>query len=167
MFLRDATKSRVRGHDTPDTLTTIRAVHLLTADPSFWDAIRPSWLVDWSWRPRLESFATLKATATRSAGELVEVVERFGEGDRCSFSVRKRDGGMLQVGRDDLGQLPYVPWAIVRSHGAPKLAIAGIDPAMADWEAIADAIHQHGDPARLPDESTDEQDEGAVHAPRG
>lgn len=166
MILRDSTNQTVRRHEAPDPLTA-RVVQLLAADPSFWDAIRSSWLVDSNWRPRLACFATLRATHARPTQELVEIVDRFSEGDLNSFAVRKRDGAMLQVGRDDLGPPPYVPWAIVRSHAAPKLAIAGIDPATADWDAIADAIHQHGDPTHLPDQLSDEQDDGAVHAPRG
>ncbi|WP_455240244.1 hypothetical protein [Variovorax durovernensis] len=38
-------------------LATEDAVRLLKADPSFWAAIRPSWLVDSTWRPRIGAFA--------------------------------------------------------------------------------------------------------------
>lgn len=165
MSLRDSTISTFRRYDAPDAHTA-RVVRLLTSDPSFWDAIRLSWLVDSNWMPRLECFATLKYTDAQPAQELVEIVHRFSEGGLTSFAVRKRDGGLVKVGRDDLGPPPYVPWAIVRSHAAPKLAIAGIDPAKADWDTIADAIYQHGDPALPPDQPSDEQDDGAVHAPR-
>lgn len=166
MNSRDTTVSTVRRYEAPDAHIA-RVVLLLTSDPSFWDAIRSSWLADSNWVPRVEHFATLKSTEARSVQELVEIVDRFSEGGLTSFAVRKRDGGLLQVVRDDLGPPPYVPWAVVRSHAAPKLAIAGIDPSKADWDAIADAIHQHRDPVRLQDQTPDEQDDGAVHAPRG
>lgn len=158
------------------TTETGRAVRFLSSDPSFWDAIRSSWLVESTWQPRVGRLATLASPGLAPAGplEVVVIVNRTvshaESPDAAGFVVEKLTGEVLEVERDDLGPAPYVPWPTVKRHAIPKLKLAGIDSSKVDWEDVSDALHQHLDPAyraAVEDQiQDDEQDDCATCAPR-
>jgi hypothetical protein len=139
------------------TEATSQAHRLLTADPSFWDALRSSWLVNHTWRPRIDAWASLN-------GEAVRVLAKVGSDD--SFAVQLLDGSQVVAPRADLTQAPYVPWAVIKRHAVPKLAIAGIEHAKVEWEQLCDELHQHDDPVHRAATQDQDQDECAADAPR-
>lgn len=136
---------------------TARAVQFLATDPSFWDAIRSSWLVDHTWRPRIDAWAVL-------GGKKVLTIAKSTAPD--SFEVQGLDGVRLTARADQLSQAPYVPWAVVRMHATPKLAIAGVNAKRVDWDEVCDRLHQDNDPAQCVAEQDGEQDECAANTPR-
>lgn len=139
---------------------TARAVRFLTSDPSFWDAIRSSWLINHNWRPRIGAWALLDGKTAMTAAKAPA------DSPMDSFEVLALDGARLTAAADKLSQAPYVPWAVIRMHGIPKLAIAGIDASKVDWEEICDRLHQHDDPALRAADQDAEEDECATSAPR-
>ncbi len=159
-------------------LATEDAVRLLKADPSFWAAIRPSWLVDSTWRPRIGAFAhwTPPDVGAEQVAVLVTSPAQRAEDDPRQrwYCVAKEAGGDAMVPADQLSPYPYVPWATIRRHAIPKLATAGIDVQEVSWDAVCDALHQADDPGPaqepdglpdMPDAPDNETDE-ASSAPR-
>lgn len=61
--------------------------------------------------------------------------------------MRQLDGTKLRVPREALAECPFVPWAVIKRHAVPKLAIAGIDPKGIDWEDLSEQFFKDGDPS--------------------
>jgi len=154
-------------------VTTEAAVRLLTNDPSFWDAIRPSWLVDSEWRPRIGAFALWSPPETGAEPHPVLITRSVAQpagnaqGAR-SYGVVNRAGVEATAPIAELSAYPYVPWAVIRRHAIPKLATAGLDAKAVDWDAVCDVLHQHDDPAHPngPDAQDDDETNEAASAPR-
>lgn len=154
-------------------VATEAAVRLLTNDPSFWDAIRPSWLVDSEWRPRIGAFALWSPPETGAEPHPVLITRSVAQpagnaqGAR-TYGVVKRAGGEATAPIAELSAYPYVPWAVIRRHAIPKLATAGLDAKAVDWDAVCDVLHQHDDPAHAngPDAQNDDETNEAASAPR-
>lgn len=149
------------------------AVRFLTNDPSFWDAIRPSWLVDSTWCPRIGAFALWTppdlgaepqpVRITRSAAQPPEQAQ--GE---YWYQIAKQSGGDAAAPAAELSAYPYVPWSVIRRHAIPKLATVGLDAKEVDWDAVCDALHQHNDPGHAypPCAQNDDETNEAESAPR-
>jgi len=158
MSLDDSDKDSRRLYNSLDPMTA-RAVRFLASDPSFWDAIRSSWLVDYNWRPCVGAWALLDG----------KTVKAIAKATSDTFEVLGLDGVRLTAAADELSQARYVPWAVIKMHGIPKLAIAGVDVSKVDWEEICDRLHQHDDPTYQASASSDEceaHDEPSTNAPR-
>ena len=154
---------------------TSRAVQFLAADPSFWDAIRTSWLVNHSWKPRIGWWATIPSSESASnplnERVLIEGSHLADDSDPAAglvFLVRQLDGTKLRVPPEALAECPFVPWAVIKRHGVPKLAIAGIDPKSVDWEDLSEQFFKDCDPSAAPasPHSLETDDDCAAAAPR-
>lgn len=175
MSLDDSEKATRRLDNTLDPVTS-RAVQFLASDPSFWDAIRTSWLVNHSWKPRVGWWATIPSTQPASSplNERVLIEERHllaADSDTAAghlFLVRQLDGTKLRVQPEALTECPFVPWAVIKRHAVPKLAIAGIDPKSVDWEDLGEQFFKDCDPgsATASPHSHEPEDDCAAAAPR-
>ena len=126
-----------------------------------------------SWKPRIGFWATIPSSdsANSPLNERVLVEERHlrDEADPDAgllYLVRQLDGTKLRVPPEGLAECPFVPWAVIKRHAVPKLAIAGIDPKSVDWEDLSEQFFKDCDPGAAFPHSHETEDDCAAAAPR-